>query len=91
MTGEPAIRKNPHVVFRKLAGENGGVLLHAGSGQYHGLNAVGSLIWDLIDGERGLDHLIVELREQVDDPPANLREEAERFLAELRERDLIAS
>lgn len=91
MTGEPAIRKNPHVVFRELAGENGGVLLNVESGQYHGLNTVGSLIWDLIDGERGIDHLIAELREQLDDPPANLREEAERFLADLRKRDLISS
>ena len=91
MTGEPAIRKNPHVVFRKLAGENGGVLLNVESGQYHGVNAVGSLIWDLIDGERGLERLLAELRDQLDDPPANLREEAERFLADLRERDLIAS
>jgi len=91
VTGEPAIRKNPHVVFRKLAGENGGVLLNVESGQYHGVNAVGSLIWDLIDGERGLERLLAELRDQLDDPPANLREEAERFLADLRERDLIAS
>ena len=73
MTGEPAIRKNPHVVFRKLAGENGAVLLNVESGQYHGVNAVGSLIWDLIDGERGLERLLAELRDQLDDPSANLR------------------
>jgi hypothetical protein len=66
------------------------VLLHLDSGEYHGLNEVGSLIWSLIDGERDFDALVDGLREGLVDPPDDLADEAERFLADLRERDLIA-
>jgi hypothetical protein len=66
------------------------VLLHLDSGEYHGLNEVGSLIWSLIDGERSFDALVDDLREGLEDPPDDLADETERFLADLRERDLIA-
>ncbi|HWM13599.1 MAG TPA: PqqD family protein [Gaiellaceae bacterium] len=84
------IKKNPQVVYRALAGE-GGVLLHLESGAYHGLNEVGTLIWGLLDEERTLDQLVAELRERLLDPPEDLRGEVERFLADLRERDLLAA
>ena len=86
-----AIRRNPQVVYRELAGEGGGVLLHLESGAYHGLNETGSLIWDLIDGERDFAALVAGLRERLDDAPDDLDAETERFLADLRERDLIAT
>ena len=84
------LRKNPQVVYRALAGE-GGVLLHLESGAYHGLNEVGTLIWSLLDEERTLDELVTELHERLLDPPEDLRGEVERFLADLRERDLLAA
>ena len=84
-----AIRTNPQAVYRELAG-GGGVLLHLESGAYHGLNETGSLIWDLLDGERDLTALVADLRQQLDDAPDDLGAETERFLADLRERDLIA-
>jgi Coenzyme PQQ synthesis protein D (PqqD) len=84
-----AIRRNPQVVYRELAG-GGGVLLHLESGAYHGLNETGSLIWALVDGERGLTALVADLRQRLDDAPDDLGAETARFLADLRERDLIA-
>jgi hypothetical protein len=90
MAEDGAIRRNPKVVFRELAGEGGGVLLHLDSGEYHGLNEVGSLIWSLIDGERDFAALLGDLRDGLEDPPDDLADETERFLADLRERDLIA-
>lgn len=89
MPGE-AIRRNPQVVYRELAGEGGAVLLHLDSGAYHGLNETGSLVWGLIDGTRGLDALVAALREQLEDAPDDLDAEIEQFLADLRDRDLIA-
>jgi hypothetical protein len=85
-----AIRRNPQVVYRELAGEGGGVLLHLESGAYHGLNETGLLIWGLIDGERDLDAVVAGLREQLEDAPDDLDVQTERFLADLRARDLIA-
>ena len=85
-----AIRRNPQVVYRALAGE-GGVLLHLESGTYHGLNEIGTLIWGLLDEEKTFDGLVEKLRERLLDPPDDLSGEVERFLADLRERDLLAA
>ena len=85
-----AIRKNPQVVYRALAGE-GGVLLHLESGAYHGLNEVGTLIWGLLDEDKTFDQLIAELRDHLLDPPDDLPGEVERFLADLRESDVLAA
>ena len=87
---DQAIRRNPQVVYRELAGEGGGVLLHLESGAYHGLNETGVLIWGLIDGERDLAALVADLRSRLEDAPDDLTDETARFLADLRERDLIA-
>jgi hypothetical protein len=87
---EEAIRRNPQVVYRELAGQGGGVLLHLDSGAYHGLNETGSLIWDLIDGTRGFGALVTALRNRLEDAPDDLDAEIEQFLADLRDRDLIA-
>jgi hypothetical protein len=89
MEPEPLIRRNPQVVYRTLANE-GGVLLHLESGAYHGLNDVGTLIWSLLEEGRTLDDLVAELGTQLNDPPADLAADTERFLADLRERDLLA-
>jgi Coenzyme PQQ synthesis protein D (PqqD) len=83
------IRKNPQVVYRSLADE-GGVLLHLESGQYHGLNEMGRLIWGLLNEDTTLESLVADLREHLLDPPDDLSREVERFLTDLRERDLLA-
>jgi hypothetical protein len=87
---EGVIRKNPQVVYRELAGEGGGVLLHLESGAYHGLNETGLLIWSLIDGERTVAELVTELEGRLEDAPHDLGDQTGRFLADLRDRDLIA-
>jgi hypothetical protein len=86
---ERVIRRNPHVVYRALAGE-GGVLLHMESGRYHGLNELGALIWGLIDDGKTFDDLVADLREHLLDPPEDLAGEIDRFLVDMRERDLLA-
>ena len=91
MSTDGIIRRNPQVVYRELAGEGGAVLLHLDSGAYHGLNPTGVLIWSLIDDERTFAELVAAVRDRLEDPPEDLDAETERFLADLRARDLIAS
>jgi hypothetical protein len=83
------IRKHHQVVYRDLKQGEGGVLLHLESGQYHGVNAIGSLIWDLIDGSRTQTDLQAALRSRVSNPPDHLDDDVTQFLEKLRERDLI--
>jgi hypothetical protein len=75
--------------FRELA--DGGVVLHLGSGQYHGVNTVGALIWGLMDGSRTVPQIASALAELVEQPPAELEYDVAAFVSDLRERGLVAA
>lgn len=75
-------------MHQRLAGGES-VLLHLQSGAYHELNAVGALIWDLLDGERGPSRIAEEVRARVEDPPEDLENVVSAYLADLRRRDLL--
>ena len=80
--------RNPRVVHSRLAGGES-VLLHLDTGQYHELNAIGSLIWEQVDGDRSVSHIAAGVEAQVDDPPDDLEAIIVDFLVQLRERGLI--
>ena len=79
--------RNPQVVYRDLANEEGGLLLHLESGQYHGVNATGFAIWELIDGTRTISDISHALTEQGE--AGDVGAEVSRFVDELRHRDLV--
>lgn len=88
MTSRTVPARNPRVVFRELA-DGEGVLLHLDTGAYHGLNATGTAIWELVDGARAQDDIVAAFEELLDDPPDGLDDVVATFLAGLHERDLI--
>ncbi len=83
------IRRNPDVVFRSLEDEQGGVLLHMQSGEYHGLNELGSLIWGLIENETRFADLVDGVRAETEDAPDSVDEDVSRFVEDLSARDLV--
>jgi hypothetical protein len=83
------LRRNPDVAFRELAEGEGGVLLHLVSGSYHGLNDVGALVWELVDGKKTSADIIDAVRQRVEDPPPSLDHDVSSFIAALRERELV--
>jgi hypothetical protein len=83
------IRRNPDVVYRQLEEEQGGVLLHLESGEYHGLNDLGSLIWRLIENESTFAEVVAGVRSQTDDAPESVDQEVASFLDDLNRRDLV--
>lgn len=80
-------RHSPNVAYRRLA-DGEAVLLHLGSGAYHELNAVGAVLWELLDGRRDIPALTAELAEAVEDPPPDLETVVASFVDDLRMRDL---
>jgi Coenzyme PQQ synthesis protein D (PqqD) len=84
------IRRSPRVEFRELGEEGGAVLLHLGTGAYHGTNEVGALIWQLL-GDEGLPFgvLVEQLRAQLDDAPDEMASEISEFLDDLASRERI--
>ena len=83
--------RNPEVVFRPLAEDGEAVVLHLGTGAYHGVNRTGCLIWSLLERPRSEAHLADELGRLVDDPPDDLGAIVTTFLKSLHERDLVSA
>jgi hypothetical protein len=88
MTNESRPRPADQVVFRDL--DEGGVVLHLGSGEYHGLNHAGALIWGLLDGRR-LDEIVAAVRERVAESPRDLDGQVRAFVDGLAQRGLITA
>jgi len=89
MTATTVITRTADAVFQNLAGEDGAVLLHLGSGQYHTLNPVGARIWELLEApmsEAELTRRIVAEFEANDEAVA---QDVKTFLGELLERKLV--
>jgi hypothetical protein len=83
------IRRNPDVVFRQLEEEQGGVLLHLQSGEYHGLNDLGSLVWRLTEQETTFADIVAGVRAAAPDAPDSVDADVSSFLEGLRDRELI--
>jgi Coenzyme PQQ synthesis protein D (PqqD) len=86
---ESTVQHDPRVVFRRLAGEEGGVLLHLDTANYHGVNGIGAAIWELSEDGPSYGTLLARLRGKLEDPPADLTSDVEEFLSDLAERGLI--
>ena len=82
------IRRGDDVVFRELQGE-GAVALRLETGQYHGLNDVGRVIFELTETPTTFGEIVAGVRARVDDPPEGLEDDVSRFLEQLAERDLV--
>jgi len=89
MDRDAKYQRNPDIVARALAENEGGVLLHLETGAYFGINEVGFAIWELIDGERSMSDLVDRLGELVSGAPPNLEGDVVTFLNNALERDLI--
>jgi hypothetical protein len=83
------LRRSPRVAYRELAGERGGVLLRLDTGAYHGVDAMGALVWRVLEGSPTFEELLPRVRGELEDVPTGFEVEIERFLADLRDRGLI--
>ena len=80
------VLRNPRAEYRGL--DEGGVLTQLDTGQYHGLNPVGALIWSLIDGQAFLE-LVEAVRSELTEPPLDLAEDMAEFIEALKSRKLV--
>lgn len=84
---DAAIRIRKDVVFRDLEGEL--VLLNLATGVYFGLDPIGTRIWALIDDGRTVDQIVGAITEEYEVDASVCRADLERFLAILRDNDLV--
>jgi hypothetical protein len=83
------MRHSPDVVYRDLAADGGGVLLHLESADYLQMNQVAACIWNAIDGTRDADGVVAAVRAELPDAPSRLEDDVRSFLTLLSERGLV--
>jgi hypothetical protein len=83
------IELNPVVIYRDLS--EGAVLLHADSGQYHGLNPVSVMIWQFLErsGPAEFGSVVAAVESSVVDPPPETASDVSDFIEDLAARDLV--
>jgi Coenzyme PQQ synthesis protein D (PqqD) len=84
---DAAIRIRKDVVFRDLEGEL--VLLNLATGVYFGLDPLGTRIWALIDDGCTTDEIVSAITAEYDVDVEACRTDLMRFLAALRDNDLV--
>lgn len=77
------------VLFRDLEGES--VLLHLGSGNYFGLDDIGTFIWNHISGGCPLEVVEEKLLAEFDADAQLIRRDLARLIQELCENGLLAA
>lgn len=77
------------MTYRAFAADKEAVLLHLRSGEYHGVNKLGLVVWELIDGERTVAEIVEAVRARTDDAPPHLADDVVGFLDDMRQLDLV--
>jgi hypothetical protein len=82
------VRRSPRATFRRLD-DGSAVILHLDTAQYHGVNEVGAVIWEMTEPGPTFEDLVAAVRSKVEDPPGDLDSDVEEFVYALKERGLI--
>ena len=77
----------PGVLLRRL--EDEAVLLDSATGRYFGLNATGSRVFELLDGERTLEAVVELLLREHQIDRARLVQDVAELVLELRSQGLL--
>jgi hypothetical protein len=80
------VRRSPDAVSRVVAGE--AIIVDMKSGQYFGLDAVGTRIWELIAEKGTVGGVHGAMLAEFEVEPDRLREDLERLLQVLSEKGL---
>ena len=75
------------VLFQDLGEET--VLLNVATGKYHGLNGVGSRIWELIQDSKPMEMVLVTLLDEFEVSAVHLESDLSQFLGVLQSKGLI--
>ena len=89
IVSESRVSQSAQVVARELSPDDGGVLLHLETAQYHGVNPIGLLIWELLDGQRTVGEVVETVRARVEGAPPELEADVLQFLNDVYERGLV--
>lgn len=82
-------RPSPDAFFNAVGDET--VLLHVRSGAYYGIDAVGTTIWNGLGEGQALRDICTEIARKFDQPEDKVAEDVRRFIADLKEHELVVA
>ncbi|OGK98072.1 MAG: hypothetical protein A3I14_02285 [Candidatus Rokubacteria bacterium RIFCSPLOWO2_02_FULL_73_56] len=83
------LAKSPATAWRVIEGE--AVILSLDTKVLRGLNAVGSRVWELIDGRRSVADIVAAVVREFDVPPEAAGADVDAFVRELLARGLVTA
>lgn len=83
------LTRNPATAWRVIEGE--AVILSLDTKVFRGLNAVGSRVWELIDGRRSLDDIVAQIIGEFEVAPDVAARDVATFVAELIDKRLVTA
>lgn len=78
---------NPLIVFREDF-DDWAILFDPDSGDALGLNPVGVFVWKRLDGNHTIKSIVMELRDNCEDAPAEVEDHVTDFIKDLVEHGL---
>jgi Coenzyme PQQ synthesis protein D (PqqD) len=83
------LTRNPATAWRVIEGE--AVILSLDTKVFRGLNAVGSRVWELIDGRRSLDDIVAQITGEFEVASDVAARDVATFVAELIDKRLVTT
>jgi hypothetical protein len=82
-------RRRDRVLTQTAAGTL--VLLDLDGGQYYSLDEVSARVWELCDGEHGVEGIVVAISAEYDAPVETIYEDVVAFLEEMLDEKLLVA
>ncbi|MEZ4771140.1 MAG: PqqD family protein [Caldilineales bacterium] len=85
---DSVVSKDPSKIISRTVDDEA-LIIHLTSGSYYSLNAVGTRVWESIDGTRTVGDTVKIIQEEYDADPDQIETEVMSLLADMVEEGLI--
>lgn len=83
------LQRSPNATFQVVADE--AILIHLHTGVYYSLNEVGTVFWELLDGQRTLADCAAQIANEYNAPAEVILADLEELAGELAREGLVTS
>ena len=83
------LQRSPNATFQVVADE--AILIHLHTGTYYSLNEVGTVFWQLLDGQRTLQDCAAHIATEYSAPPEVILADLDELAGELAKEGLVTT
>lgn len=82
------LHRHPHAAARTYDGK--ALIVVPGLGEYNILNPLGTRIWELIDGSRGVEGIVQAIRDEYDVSVEKAEADVRAFIEDLKKHQMVS-